>query len=329
MADQQDPGPHTGGASFRSRASSVISTNTKFSISTLPQESIYIDGVLSGQSGQLDSIVNSHAGRLAATRPASIYSFRSLPPYDENYSIGTEDVNESAISARSTGPHVQFAAAQDVSEAADETPPSPADPDNILSMHYGRIVRTIDENHARQVARMSEAYEQKLFATRHDIDQAYRQEFKARNKEVERIREEAGSSIAALESEVGRIREEAGSSIAALEAEIEALKITHDDAVARAHREVEQTIAKFERENAAAIEKARHAVEDTWESRWHDRNKLDAAETIRRDLETQGKLERAIAERDEKLIALMKVKHPESLDDLHSFLCTLKPSTAK
>ena len=110
--------------SFRSRASSVMSTGT-FSISTMPQGPFHIDDVLEG-----------NAARTTSTRPGSLYSMRSiapsLPPYDDQQSRPTP-IQTSAPSGRES-----------------EQPPTPssADPENSLSIHYSRIVRTIDDNHA-------------------------------------------------------------------------------------------------------------------------------------------------------------------------------------
>ena len=75
MADNQADDPEHGegssnaeAVSFRSRASSVISTGTKFSISTMPQGHFNIDDVLGG-----------YGARTTSTRPASMYTLRACP----------------------------------------------------------------------------------------------------------------------------------------------------------------------------------------------------------------------------------------------------------
>ena len=111
--------------SSRSRASSIISTGTKFSISTMPQGHFHIDDVLDG-----------NAARTTSTRPGSLYSMRSiapsLPPYDDQPSRPTP-IQTSAPNG---------------SDSEQPPTPSSADPENSLSIHYSRIVRTIDDNHA-------------------------------------------------------------------------------------------------------------------------------------------------------------------------------------
>ena len=279
--------------SFRSRASSVISTGTKFSISTTPQGHVYIDNLLDG-----------NAPPTTSTRPASMYSIRSiapsLPPYEDQaprlapISIPAPDGHDS-----------------------DQPPtPSTADPENALSIHYGRVVRTIDENHARQLARIYEAHDQQLkaherelAATREAIDQAYRKEWKAKNREMERIREEAAASVAemqeTLDREMERCREECAAKVAALEEQVRSLSLTHAESLARVQQEATEQFVILHGEYQAAIDKARNAIEDLWEGRWNDRTRLAAEEARRLDLE-----------RDAEWLRLIEKTHPEILDEM-------------
>ena len=300
LADNQAVNPEHGEGtsnaevvSFRSRASSVISTGTKFSISTMPQGHFHIDDVLEG-----------NATRTTSTRPGSLYSLRSiapsLPPYEDlvprpaPIQISTPSGNDS------------------------EQPPTPssADPENALSIHYGRVVRTIDDNHARQLARIyeaheqqSKAHEQELAATREAIDQAYRKEWKAKNYEMERIREEAAASVAemqkTLDRELERGRAECTAKFTALEEQIQSLSVTHGESLARIQQDATAQVATLHKEYQATIEKARNAIEDLWEGRWNDRTRIAAEETKRRDLE-----------RDEEWLRLIESTHPELLDEM-------------
>lgn len=82
-------------------------------------------------------------------------------------------------------------------------------PENSLSMHYSRVVRTIDQNHSNQMRRLKEAHQEELGATRNAIDQTYRKELKANAREVEKMREEMASLVASHEANVARLQREA------------------------------------------------------------------------------------------------------------------------
>lgn len=294
MADNQADGNSNAEVfSFRSRASSVVSTGTKFSISTMPQGHFHIDDVLEG-----------NAPRTSSTRPASMYSMRSLapslPPYEDQ-------------TPRPAPILVSTIGGNDL-----EQPPTPstADPENSLSIHYGRVVRTIDENHARQLARIYEAHDQKLkaheqelAATREAVDQAYRKEWKAKNREMERTREEAAASVAEmqkmLDRDLERGREECGTKVAALEERIQSLSVAHSESLARIQQDATDQVVTLHEEYQATIDKARNAIEDLWEGRWNDRTRLAAEEARRRDLE-----------RDAEWLRVIKSTHPELLDEM-------------
>ena len=300
-ADNQADNPEHGqattdaeGLSFRSRASSVLSTGTRFSISTMPQGHFHLDHVREG-----------NAARTPSTRPSSLYSIpsiaTSLPPYEAQASRHTP-IQNSATS----------------SNDAEQRPPTPstADPENALSIHYGRVVRTIDENHARQLARIYgahdqqlKAHEQELAATREAVDQAYRKEWKARNREMERIREEAAASVAemqgTLDRELERGRDDCAVKVAALEERVQSLRVTHDESLERIQQDATDQVVTLRGEYQASINKARNAIEDLWEGRWNDRTRLAAEEARRRDLE-----------KDVEWLRVIESTHPELLDEM-------------
>ena len=300
MVDNQADDPEHGegasnaeAVSLRSRASSVISTGTKLSISTMPQGHFNIDDVLEG-----------YGARTTTTRPASMYSARSiapsLPPYEDQIPRPAP-IQTPAPSGNDS-----------------EQPPTPstADPENALSIHYGRVVRTIDENHARQLARIYEAHEQQLSAheqelaaTREAVDQAYRKEWKAKNREIERVREEAAGSVAEmqkmLDRELKKGREECAARVAALEEQLRSLAVTHEESIARIQQDATDQVVALHEEYQATTEKARNAIEDLWEGRWNDRTRLAAEEAQRRDLQ-----------RDEEWLKVIGRTHPEYLKEI-------------
>ena len=297
---QSDQGTHPPSAesgSHRSRASSVISTGTKFSISTIPPGHLYIDGILEESNS-----------RSTATRPASLHSVRSmapsLPPYEGHQPM---DAMLPLGTSHRHPYNIQTHTGRDVSSASSdpEQPLTPSDPVNALSMHYGRVVRTIDENHASQLARIRQDHEQELAATRNAIDEAYRKEFKAKNREIERVHEQA-----ALEIE--QVRREAAADVAAIQEEIEITSSNHDETVRRIQRENTDHLILLHEEHHAAIEKAKHAVEDLWEGRWHDRTKV-AAEEAKRAADEAVRLD---AERDAEWLRVIRSMHPELVDEI-------------
>lgn len=285
------PVPDVDEASLRSRASSVITTGTRFSISTLPNE----------EYSNLENVLGRPA-RSATTRPRSIFSFASnetsLPPYEDPRAV--EPLGPPArrngieASGQSSGPQTP-------------SPTSPVvDPENTLSMHYGRVVRTIDQNHIHQMRRLKEAHQEELGTTRHAIDQAYRSVLKARNREVERMREEMAS-----------------------------LSAEHDAVIARLQREALEQATEQSQAHHVALDKACNAIEDVWEARWNDRIRLADEEAIKRDSMYQQSLnaftverDRAIEEsrsalvdRDNAWVQILNISHPElamELEDIAS-----------
>ncbi|KAL6717561.1 hypothetical protein ACLMJK_005476 [Lecanora helva] len=279
--------------SHRSRASSIISTGTKFSVSTMPPTRLTTEGVMENSSR-----------RSAATRPTSLYSVRSmassLPPYEIHQPLDSLLLNGTSQDVPGFSEDIHSHDRHDVrSRRHNETdqPITPTDPENTLSMHYGRVVRTIDENHARQLARIHEDHERELAGTRNAIDEVYRKEFKAKNREIERIREEAAN-------EIESVRKQAAADVAAIKDEIADLNAQNDANIARIQQENSERLIMLHEEYQTAIEKAKHAIEDLWEGRWHDRAKVVAAEA-----------ERYEAKRDAEWLKVMQNINPELVGD--------------
>ena len=319
--------------SLRSRASSVISTGTKFSFSTLPQGTYHIDEVLERNNSQSSSNSNSsgHGNsnpsrtNNAAARPGSLYSVRSiatsLPPYEGHAPPPPSD--EAALANTiilptdgGGGDHVATTITPVVTErgiAADSNaqPPSTPtlDPENSLSMHYGRVVRHIDKTHRRQVARINLAHEQELAAVRDAIDKAYRKEFKAKDREIERIRAEAAGDVAAIEEskvrEVDRMRDEGEAKIKALEGQVEAVRKECEEVVGKLRWEAEAKEGEMREGFEKAMEKACNAIEDVWEGRWKDRSRFGMEEARRR-----------LEDRDGEWLEMIERSHPELVEEM-------------
>jgi len=266
--------------SLRSRASSVISTGTKFSFSTSAhEEHPNIDGVL----GRLNSVASR-------ARPGSILSCEEpAPPYDDREGMdisqppSAEDENLSRT--RSSTPVAE--------ENVLPTTTPPSDSENALSDHYTRIIRSLDESHARELSLLTQSYsqgmsalrtslndaqeriellqkehEQQLAATRNEIDHTYRKEYKAVRREVEKSREAAATEAAALREE-----------------------------------------------HEKAIVKARNAIEDIWEARWSDRIRVAAEEVERIESSSQQRLGRAA-----ESITELAAKFPELAQELEGLV---------
>ncbi|SLM35941.1 hypothetical protein LPUS_05351 [Lasallia pustulata] len=164
--------------SLRSRASSVVSTGTKSSIGTLHREE-----PMSSNLTLVRDVL-----RLAARRPGSILSVTSLehaaPPY-EGLNLSASTITERA--ADSDDRQVSDRPSPQCSEAElyENNSPLTADTDNALFAHYQQIVSTVDQNYQQQLAEMRQRID--------NIDQAYRKELRARDREVEKAREEVAT----------------------------------------------------------------------------------------------------------------------------------------
>ena len=291
--------------SLRSRASSVVSTGTKISISTLPPDEPQItEAAFAGRSLRHNTRPHSLLSLASHEQPAPPYDDRSAAegPYYSSYQYDT------AALGQFTSP---------TAETLHHPPASPLmDSENALSMHYGRVVRTIDQNQAQEILRLTqahdaelaaardeihkltEAHKKELAATRHEIDQVYRKEFKAKNREVEKIREEANTRVATFETELQR------------------MITTHEDTVLSMQQEASEQFASLEEAHAVAIDKARNGIEDIWMIRWSDQARLAREEAQRENMKHQRDLEKAVADRDEEWVRELARRHPELLKEL-------------
>lgn len=193
--------------------------------------------------------------------------------------------------------------------------PSPASPAsdsvNALSMHYGRVVRTIDQNHLNLMRRLKEAHQEELGAVRHAIDQAYRKELKAKEREVEAMREEMAS-----------------------------LTFANEATIATMQREVTEYFEEQDRKHRIEIDKACHSVEDVWETRWNDRIRLAGEEIGQKESDHRAEVaqlaaqrdaaiserEGVIKERDRLWISRLNGLHPEFRDQYEGLAATFSPT---
>ena len=301
MASHQeniDSAQDTEEVSLRSRASSVVTTGTKFSISTLPTEEL-----------PLVNEVFTRSERPAVLRPRSMLSIASyettLPPYESPSATETSGPLSDERVEATTGEASKAMEQRSTSPTSPILPASPAvDAENALSVHYGRVVRTIDQTHVNQMNRLKEAHQEELGAMRHAIDQAYRKELKAKNREVEKMREEMAS-----------------------------LSATHDATIARLQREAVEQAAEQAQAHEVAIAKACNAIEDVWEARWNDRIRLADEEASKRESLHQLRIHEltalrdraiedkhmAIIERDRAWIRTLDAIHPELREELEDY----------
>ncbi|MCJ1444576.1 MAG: hypothetical protein MMC23_005078 [Stictis urceolatum] len=283
-----------GVGSSRSRASSVISTGTKTSITTLPQP-LPRDET---HTGPIDVVLGRRNFRITA-RPGSVLSISSFdhpaPPYTEYASPSLSQLPfegapgselQAPIPTRPTTATTENTFATDSTptpqllhqpttplrnpdssrtEQPTRTPSPPSPPlsplstsTNALSAHYTSVVRTLDANHSAELARLHVEHAASLSRTRHDIDAAYRSTLHEAHARAENIAAET--------------RAEMGSTIEALEAR-----------GAELGRLVEELRGELEEERGRRgeeVRRARNEVEDVWEGRWRDRMRL-AAEEVR------------------------------------------------
>ncbi|MCJ1357696.1 MAG: hypothetical protein MMC33_007692 [Icmadophila ericetorum] len=281
--------------SIRSRASSIISTSTKHSIVTFSQEdrepSFGINGLIAPRN------------YLRETHPGSIYSMNSFdqpaPPYEEpsdreddaedDEEDTTIDQNEDAdlhlhlrLDDSTTTLHqldeVSLPSAEETdrlnSDDEHRSPPPTApsmapslsnqqDPELALRTHYTKLLRQIDNNHHLEIARLTASHTTQVAAARNSIDAAYRQEWKAKNAEMEKSKQEAMRREEAVE-------DKCKAEVETLRAEIGRLKLVGEE------RE-EVLVGEWEER----VRRERNEVEDLWERRWNDRKAVEGEEKSR------------------------------------------------
>ena len=305
--------PISGEPSIYSEISSMIPTSPRLSIATTHQ-SANINNSNANISETLDAILSSPGWNVAAQAAAvrrrnSLMSTRSLqptlPPYEEyRYHLRVQDeagpssLRPSQIPTRFDVPDRK---ALD-NNKGDHSPRTPEDPENTLSAHYSGIVRTIDSRYTlelerirQEIVQLKQAHAEELALMRNDMDAAYRGVLKKRDREVEKVKEEAASRVERLERDLEEVRSEA-----AKEAE-------------RIREEAENIVSRTEEDHRKEVERERHVVEDEWERRWLGRMQLSSEEAARR--EEKGK-----RDRDEEWMATLGARYPALVDELRCLI---------
>ncbi|KAL8672879.1 MAG: hypothetical protein Q9168_002688 [Polycauliona sp. 1 TL-2023] len=289
-----DPADDVATTSLRSRASSIVTTTTRFSLETLSQDDRSSIGAVWGRQHQFGNDTGRPHSITSIAHPAPPYteainSTLQLPSHHngdfQNLLSRLAEIAERPAQAVSL--NEPLAPSTIASGNTTPAPDSPLDPEFNPSgqvAYYSSVVRTLDSNYTADCERLRQKYAQEVAATRHEIDAAYRAQWKAQNRENEKIREEAAK---ARDEEVQRIQTESDVKVRVLEERVLELEST---LVAQAQHGLE--------EREKAIEKARHEVEDLWEKRWRDRARIEAEEKQRADVERQK--ERADFEREKE-----------------------------
>lgn len=141
-------------------------------------------------------------------RPSSIFSIGSqpLPPYQQ------EDSEHQIHS-----PIIPTASTQSVDSSPSTMEPlgGANDAANAIALHYRGMIQTIDQNHLNEIHRLrtahseeigslNTAHKEEIGSLRHDIDQAYRREFRAVRQEMEKVREESATQVEKAQQEAAR-----------------------------------------------------------------------------------------------------------------------------
>lgn len=287
-----DPGDGSTTESLRSRASSIVTTTTKFSLETLSQDDRSSIGALRDwQRPNPASRPRSLRSMTSIARPAPPYSatldsslllpthqhgdFQSRPSLQVEPTVppsASASINEILSSSPSAGstasPH----------EGGDSPTDDPDNPRARIITYYNRVVRTLDQNYTTSLENLRTQHASDLASTRHSIDAAYRAQWKAKNREIEVIRQEAAREVEEVKKECAREMER-------MEKECEVNARQMERAIIE-HRE------QKDREMAVAVLKARHEVEDLWERRWAERMKVEEEEKRRREREHLAQMER-------------------------------------
>ena len=305
------------GSNVQSETSSIVPTSARLSIATTTHPAFNMAANTETIGTMLDSILTNPGWSVAAEtrrRRNSLLSMRSLvptlPPYEDHLghhalqnghpgpsnlgpglSNGTTTHNEKSSTAAmgASEPADPNAEASDSHHPVDQPDP---DPENNLSAHYSRIVRTLDSRYTSELERLRQederlrvSHAEDVALMRNNLDAAYRDVLKKRDREVERAREEVASRAAELEQEVGRWKEDGEERFRKLE----------DDAL--------QERVMMKEAHAREMERARNAVEDVWERRWRDRMGL---------VDEEGR--RRVKERDLEWLAFLRDQCPDILE---------------
>ncbi|KAI4112374.1 MAG: hypothetical protein LQ345_006471 [Seirophora villosa] len=285
-------------ASLRSRASSIITTTTKFSLETLSQDDrSSIVAIRERPRPNLTGRPRSMLSMTSIARPAPPYTetpefplvlpghqsgdFQHPlnppsdlpPPQPSSASIPTPPPPSSPDSATTSPPASSSASDSDASS-------SPLDPDNprTCTRYYSQIVRTLDQNYTASLAALRAQHARDLAATRHSIDAAYRTQWKAAARDTELAKQDAAREVEAVKQEAARAAE--------------AMRRECEGNARQMERAIVEHAEQKEWEMQAAVQRARHEVEDLWERRWRERARVEAEEKARREREYLEELER-------------------------------------
>ncbi|KAL8951584.1 MAG: hypothetical protein Q9222_002439 [Ikaeria aurantiellina] len=310
----QDSTDELSAASLRSRASSIVTTTTKFSLETLSQDDRSSIG--GGWERQLQGNADRTPSLLSLTSIA-----RPAPPYSEvgNTTLQLPDHQDGHFHLQPNGPREisQYPTeAISISEALPPSPThsiattaSPGSPADIeanpqsQTAYYSNVVRTLDHNYTASIEALRQQHAQQLAMTRHDIDQAYRAQWKAKNREIEKIREEAAM---AKDLEVSRLRTEYESKFHKLEDQVKELE---RQAVSREYEAVKAEW-QAEEKKEISVERARHEVEDLWEKRWNDRTRVENDERQVSKLQKELCINNAVQRREDCWLRCIEDKDP-------------------
>ncbi|MCJ1388407.1 hypothetical protein MMC18_001254 [Xylographa bjoerkii] len=218
--------------------------------------------------------------------PQNEKCYGSNPPPNTSSAAEPSPPFRSSRSARS----VHFASP--IHSPSRSPPPSPSLSPTLpspptLSQHYTHVVRTIDANHRAEIVTLTATHTAALASTRNAIDAAYRVALRARDAEVENIRQDNAAAVAAIEARHK----------ASMDAVEDRQKAENERNTARTAAVEELHKAEIAQERvtwAKKVEKARNEVEDMWESRWRDTMRVTSVELERlrmrvRELELVGK----------------------------------------
>ncbi|KAL8807583.1 MAG: hypothetical protein Q9182_000567 [Xanthomendoza sp. 2 TL-2023] len=296
-----DPIDDSAAASFRSRASSIITTTTNFSLETLSQDDQSSIGARwerqhrPGNAGRPHSVTSiahpapPYTEAVDSTLLPPNHGNRELPGLLSRLAAATERLEEAASINEPLAPST---IASGHTTPAPESPIGPEVDSQSQAAYYSNVVRTLDSNYTAELERLRQKQAQELAVMRHDIDQAYRAQWKAKNREIEKIREE---TAAARDLEVNQIRAESGSRIAGLEVKVQQLETT-----------LAEQAEKMDKEHRLAIEKARHEIEDLWEKRWSDRTRVESEERERAEMKRQAELKDKLPRRKSGLLESLR-----------------------
>ncbi|KAL9598243.1 MAG: hypothetical protein Q9219_004602 [cf. Caloplaca sp. 3 TL-2023] len=276
----QEPIDDPTAGSLRSRASSIVTTTTKFSLETLQDDSSSILAFRERQHAHPANRPRSLLSMTSIARPAPPYgatldSTLLLPshqhgdferPFLHPVEPTQTPMLDAAPSPKPSPPP---------SGSTTPSPDSPLDPEDPRAQitYYNNVVRTLDQNYTAELARLRAQHASELASIRNEIDAAYRAQWKAKNREIEKAKEEAAVEVDNARKEYGVLE-----------------------------RALEQQREEQEKATKVLVEKARHEVEDVWEKRWRDRARLEDEERMR----MEGRWRTRAEGRDERWRELME-----------------------